>query len=102
MKKKIIWARACWRVLSYETVLLRLKSVQLKTNQIWEFCYSYDKRQWSFLVMISDIIKKASKRLYFLVQLKEIKSSPAGYDHFFTACMYDLFLRIRRNVASEL
>ena len=49
--------------------------------------------------MISDIIKKASKRLYFLVQLKEIKSSPAGYDHFFTACMYARFLRIRRNVA---
>ena len=52
--------------------------------------------------MISDIIKKASKRLYFLVQLKEIKSSPAGHDHFFTACMYALFLRIRHNVASEL
>ena len=54
------------------------------------------------LVMISHIIKETSNGLYFLVQLKEIKSSPAGYDHFFTACMYALFLRIRHNVVSEL
>ena len=52
--------------------------------------------------MISHIIKETSNRLYFLVQLKEIKSSPAAYDHFFTACKYALFLRIRHNVASEL
>ena len=44
--KKAIQVRACvwWRVLSYYTVLLVLKSGQLIANQIWEFSYSYDKR----------------------------------------------------------
>ena len=31
-----------WQVLSYNTVLLVLESVQLMANQIWEFCYRYD------------------------------------------------------------
>ena len=31
-----------WRVLSYYTILLVVKSGQLIANQIWEFCYGYD------------------------------------------------------------
>ena len=34
------WVKV-WRVLSYYTDLLVLKSGQLISNQIWEFCYSY-------------------------------------------------------------
>ena len=31
-----------WRVLSYYSALLVLKSGRWIVNQIWEFCYSYD------------------------------------------------------------
>ena len=37
---------------------------------------------WIEHLNISDVIKKASKRLYFLVRFKKIKSSSAGYVHF--------------------
>ena len=42
---------------------------------------------WIEHLDISDVTKKASKQLYFLVRFKKIKSSSAGYVHFLH-CLY--------------
>ena len=49
MARSVQLLRHMWRVPSYYTVLLRMKSGQLIANQIWEFFFRYDYGLKSYL-----------------------------------------------------